>query len=314
MSNEIMKRWSQEDLERLVIYKQQGLTWEKINVHFPDQTPNSLRKTYYRYMDKEIVVPTAPKVLILDIETLPMEAYVWGLFDQNIGLEMIKTDWSILSFSAKWLGAPENEVMYYDTRNEDNIRDDSKLLTVIHSLLDECDVTITQNGIRFDIPKLNARFIKHGMKPPSSFRNIDTLRIAKRHFNFTSNKLAYMTEQLCTKYKKLDHSEFSGFKLWNECMKGNPKAFASMEEYNKYDVLSLEELYSILAPWDKTIRFSAFNEDTEERCTCGSTDIRLNGFIHTNTAMYERHTCKNCGKEYRGAKNVMTKANKQKLR
>lgn len=310
----IMKNWTEEDLERLVIYKQQGLTWEKINVHFPEETPNSLRKTYYRYKDKEIIVPTSAKVLLLDIETLPIEAYVWDLWDQNIGLDMIKTDWSILSFSAKWLGAPEDEIMYYDTRNEKDVRDDSKLLKVIHSLLCEADVTITQNGIRFDIPKLNARFLKHGMQPPSSFRNIDTMQIMKRKFKLTSNKLAYATDLLCTKYKKLDHSEFAGAKLWTECMKGNPKAFASMEKYNKYDVLSLEELYNKLAPWDKTIRFSAFNEDTEERCTCGSTDIRLNGFIHTNTAMYERHTCKNCGKEYRGAKNIMTKANKQKLR
>jgi DNA polymerase elongation subunit (family B) len=313
-SSEIMKNWTQEDLETLVILKQQGLTWEKINLQFPQETANSLRKTYYRYMNKEIIVPNAPKVLLVDIETLPMEAYVWGLFDQNIGLEMVKTDWSVLSFSAKWLGAPPEEIMYSDTRDEKNVRDDLKILKIIHSLLDEADVVITQNGIRFDIPKLNARFIRHGMQPPSSFRQIDTMRIAKRHFNFTSNKLAYMTELLCTKYKKLDHSEFSGFKLWNECMKGNIKAFKSMEEYNKYDVLSLEELYTKLAPWDKTIRFSAFNEDNEERCSCGSTDIKQKGFIYTNTAMYERHVCKNCGKEYRGAKNIMTKANKQKLR
>lgn len=310
----IMKNWTEEDLETLVILKQKGLTWEQINKQFPEQTPNSLRKTYYRYKDKEIVIPNAPKVLLLDIETLPIEAYVWDLWDQNISLDMIKEDWSILSFSAKWLGAPESEIMYYDTRNEDNIRDDRKLCEIIHGLLDECDITITQNGVRFDIPKLNARFIKHGMKPPSSFRNIDTMRIAKYKFKFTSNKLAYLTDLLCEKYKKLDHSEFAGFKLWSECLKRNPKAFASMEKYNKYDVLSLEEAYNKLAAWDKTIRFSAFNEDTEERCTCGSTDIRLNGFIHTNTAMYERHTCQNCGKEYRGAKNIMTKANKQKLR
>lgn len=314
MGTEIMKNWTDEDLEKLVIFKQQGLTWEMINIHFPNQTPNSLRKTYYRYMHKDIVIPTAPKVLILDIETLPMEAYVWGLFDQNIGLDMVKTDWSVLSFSAKWLGSPEKETMYYDTRNEKNVRDDKKILEIIHSLLNEADVVITQNGIRFDVPKLNARFLRHKMKPPSSFRNIDTLRIMKRHFQLTSNKLAYATELLCVKYKKQEHREFSGFKLWDECMKGNPEAFACMEKYNKYDVLSLEELYNILAPWDKTIRFSAFNEDMEERCTCGSQDIKLNGFIHTNTAMYERHTCRNCGKEYRGAKNIMTKANKNKLR
>lgn len=315
-----MKKMSEEQLEQLAKLRAEGKTWDQIAPSFPGHTANALRKTFYRNMEKpeKLVPKEAPKstakVLIVDIETLPMEAYIWGMYDQHIGLDMIKTDWSILSFSAKWLGAPAEEVMYYDTRNEENVRDDSKLLKIIHSLLDECDVAIHQNGIRFDIPKLNARFIKHGMKPPSSFRHIDTLRIAKRHFAFTSNKLAYMTELLCTKYKKLDHSEFSGFKLWNECMKGNLKAFKSMEEYNKYDVLSLEELYIKLQPWDKTIRWSAFNEDTEERCSCGSTEIKRNGYIYTNTAKYERHTCQVCGKEYRGSKNIMTKENKAKLR
>lgn len=307
------KKWTEEDLEKLVTLKMEGLTFKQITKYF-DATENALKKVYNRKKKETVKEKVSPKVLLLDIETLPIEAYVWDLFDQNIGLEMIKKDWSVLSFSAKWLGAPESEIMYYDTRNEKDVRDDSKILKIIHSLLCEADVAIHQNGIRFDIPKLNARFLKHKMHPPSSFRNIDTLRIMKRHFKLTSNKLAYATELLCTKYKKLSHSEFAGAKLWTECMKGNPKAFASMEKYNKYDVLSLEELYEILAPWDKTIRFSAFNEDTEERCTCGSTDIKKNGFIYTNTAMYQRYTCKNCGKEYKDPKNIMSKENKKKLR
>ena len=312
-----MKNWTEVDLEKLVLYKQQGLTWSQISNIFVGESPNALRKTYYRFLrleDNEEETFGSPKVLILDIESLPMEAYVWGLFDQNIGLEMIKEDWSVLSFSAKWLGAPSDEIMYYDTRNEDNVRNDKNLLKIIHGLLDECDVTITQNGIRFDIPKLNARFIKHGMKPPSSFRNIDTLRIAKRHFSFTSNKLAYMTDMLCVKYKKLDHSEFAGFKLWAECMKGNLKAFKSMEEYNKYDVLSLEELYNVLAPWDKTIQFSVFNENLEDRCSCGSTDIKEHGHAYTNTGKYLRYICKDCGKESRDTQNLLPKEKRKSLK
>jgi hypothetical protein len=45
-----------------------------------------------------------PRILFLDIETAPLQSYHWGLWDQNIGLEQIGTEWSILSFSAKWLG------------------------------------------------------------------------------------------------------------------------------------------------------------------------------------------------------------------
>jgi len=313
-----MKNWTQEDLERLVICRQEGMTWNQIHLIFVEHSPNALRKTYYRHMrlDENTVEETSstPKVLIFDIETAPMEAFVWGLFDQNIGLEMVKTDWSVLSFSAKWLGAPEDEVMYQDNRDIEDPRDDSKLLKTIHSLLDEADIVITQNGIRFDAPKLNARFVLNGMKPPSSYRHIDTLRIAKRNFNFTSNKLAYMTDKLCTKYKKLDHAEFSGFKLWAECLKHNPKAWNEMEKYNKYDVLSLEELYLILRPWDKTINFSVFNESLEDRCSCGSLHIEAKGFVYTNLAKYVRYVCKDCGKESRDAQNLLTKEKRKSIK
>lgn len=260
-------------------------------------------------------VNSRAKVLILDIETLPLEVFCWGLFDQNISLEMVKSDWTVLSFSAKWLGSPDNEVMYFDTQKEKDIRNDSNLLKIIHSLLDEADVALHQNGKRFDIPKLNARFIKHGMKPPSSFRHIDTLRIAKSKFKFTSNKLAYMTDQLCTKYKKLDHSEFSGMKLWLECMKGNPKAFASMKKYNIYDVLSLEELYHILAPWDSSINFDVFADDLDNRCSCGSNQFTpRKGYVYTNTGKFSSEICDVCGKEHISKVNLLSKEKKKSLR
>lgn len=254
------------------------------------------------------------KVLILDIETIPLTVYSWGLFDQTIGLDMIIEDWSILSFSAKWLGDSEDKIMYQDVSGESDYRNDYKLVKTLHSLLDEADVTISQNGVRFDIPKIQTRFLKYGMKPPSSFRNIDTLKIAKKHFSFTSNKLAYMTDLLCTKYKKLSHSEFSGFKLWSECLKGNKKAYASMKKYNSYDVLSLEELYYKLRAWDKTINFNIASDSMEDRCDCGSKDFKQKGFIYTNAAKYKRYICSNCGKEYRNPKNILSKTNKSKLR
>lgn len=315
MSNEIMKRWSQEDLERLVIYKQQGLTWEKINVHFPEQTPNSLRKTYYRYMDKEEVVIGTPKILILDLETAPILGYVWQLFDQNVALNQIHSDWYILSWSAKWLGSPETETMYEDQRNAANIEDDSEILKGLWKLVDEADIILTQNGKKFDEKKMNARFILNGFKPTSSFRHIDTLQLAKARFGFTSNKLEYMTDKLCTKYKKLDHSKFSGFKLWSECLKGNKEAWNEMEVYNRHDVLSLEELYLKLRPWDKiTPNFNVFNESEETYCACGSAEFHKNGYAYSNTGKYQRYTCKKCGAETKGKENLLSKEKRKSLR
>ena len=254
-----------------------------------------------------------PKILILDIETSPLELYGWQLFGEvNFGLNQVKKDWLVLSWAAKWLGSPESQVMYADLR--DGAKDDSGILSQIWQLLDEADIVITQNGIRFDIKKLNARFIQLGYPKPSSFRQIDTLRIAKKHFSFTSNKLAYMTDKLCTKYKKLDHAEFSGFDLWKECLAGNLRAWDCMRTYNSYDILSLEELYLILRSWDSSLNFNVYHDNLQNKCVCGSVDFKSHGYRYSNSGKFSRHICSSCGAEYVDKFNLLDKEKKKALK
>ena len=78
---------------------------------------------------------TQAKILTLDLETAPIQSYHWGLWDQNIGLNMIGTDWSILSYSAKWLH--DDRTMYKDTFLQRNQRKDLSLLKTVRNLLNE---------------------------------------------------------------------------------------------------------------------------------------------------------------------------------
>ena len=265
---------------------------------------------------KVIAAPkSSPKVLIFDIETAPIIAHVWGLWENNVGLNQIQADWHILSWSAKWLSDGPDKVMYQDQRGVKNIADDSKILKGIWDLLDEADIVITQNGKRFDQKKLNARFILSGFPPPSSFRHIDTQEIAKRHFAFTSNKLAYMTDKLCVKYKKqVNHGKFSGHELWTECLKDNMEAWKEMEHYNKYDVLSLEELYHKLIVWDSRINFNVYTDNLDVVCKCGSKDFMKNGFYYTNTSKFQKYRCKSCGSEHRDKNNLLSPEKKESLK
>lgn len=253
-----------------------------------------------------------PKILFLDIETAPILAYVWNLWDQDVGLNQIKSDWFILAWAAKWLGDPASKIIYRDQSRAKNIEDDSQILREMWKLLDEADIIVTQNGKAFDEKKLNARFILNGMKPPSSFKHIDTAQIAKKKFAFTSNRLEYMTDKLCTKYKKQKHLKFSGFELWKECLAGNKKAWKEMEKYNKYDVLSLEELYKKLIPWDNSINFSIYYEDSLDRiCSCGSKRFKKNGIKYTSVGKYQRYKCLDCGSEISGRSNLLSKEKKR---
>lgn len=261
-----------------------------------------------------------PKVLLFDIETAPILGYVWGLFDQNIGLNQVHSDWHLLSWSAKWhkgsngkVYGPHNKIMYMDQRKAKNVEDDKELLKGIWKLLDESDIVITQNGKKFDSKKLNARFILNGFKPPSSYKHIDTLQIARSKFGFTSNKLEYMTKALCSKYKKLSHKKFSGFELWKECLAGNIKAWKEMEAYNKVDVLSLEELYIKLQPWDSSFNPDLYNDNEVKTCACGSKELNKNGYAYTSKGKFQRYTCASCGAEVKSGSNLFSKEKRDSL-
>lgn len=256
-----------------------------------------------------------PKVLLFDIETAPMLGYVWSLWDNNISLDQLYKDWHVLSWCAKWLDDPPHKAMYADQRKAKNIEDDKKILKQIWKLLDEADIVIAQNGKAFDHKKLNARFVQNGMKPPSTYKIIDTLIIAKKHFAFTSNKLEYMSDKLCTKYRKLKHDKFPGFSMWLECMRGNKAAWREMEKYNRHDVLALEELYYKLIPWDDSINFNLYHDDADITCgACGHDKFKSKGYHYTSSGKYKRFKCKKCGKETRGKENLFSKEKKKSLR
>lgn len=251
-------------------------------------------------------VMKAPKILVFDIETAPILGRVWSLWNNNLGLNQIKNDWFMLSYAAKWVG--NDEVIYSDLRGAVKKENDYHLLTELWDLLNEADIVITQNGIRFDSKKVNARFVLNGFQPPSSYKHIDTLVIAKRIFGFTSNKLEYMTDKLCVTHKKLKHAKFAGFELWTECLADNIEAWKEMEAYNRNDVLSLEELYFILAAWDnKHPNFNLYQNPEEHACRCGSKDVVKYGYAYTQVSKFQRYRCKDCGAESRGRKNLFTK-------
>lgn len=250
-----------------------------------------------------------PKVLFLDIETAPILGFVWSLWQQDVGLNQIKQDWFILSWAAKWQGS--DQIIYKDQRNSRPIENDKRLLKPLWKLLDNADIIVTQNGKAFDEKKIKARFILNGMKPPSSFRHIDTKQLASKHFAFTSNKLEYMADKLGLKHKKLKHAKFHGFELWRECLAKNKEAWDEMEKYNKHDVLVLEELYERLSPWDTSVNWNVYHNREDFVCQCGHPAFMRYGYAYSNSGKFQRYKCKRCGAEYRDKTNMLT-INKRK--
>lgn len=240
------------------------------------------------------------KVLVFDIETSPVSALVWGVWKQNIPPKMIDQTWNILSYAAKWLD--DDDIYYNDLRYEEesNYTDDIVLLMELHKLINEADVLVAHNGDRFDIPRLNTRFIRAGLDPIHRVQSVDTCKIARRVFDFEHNSLEFMTTQLLPEeYHKRKSQKFHGVDLWLECLAGNMEAWNEMQDYNEQDVIALEALYKRLRAWDdRHPVMSNFEEHPPVLPTCRvckSTDLQRRGFQHTRTMKYQRYRCNDCG-------------------
>lgn len=229
--------------------------------------------------------------MILDIETAPNIAYVWGAFKQNVGADFFIEPTYMMSCASKWLG--EDEIFYEDTQHQT----EDQLLEHVVGKLDEADFVVAHNGARFDLPRIRGRCLVNGVKPYSPVKVIDTLLIARREFGFTMNSLKYLAKILGCEDKS-SHAKFPGFELWLECLKRNPEAWAEMKAYNIQDIVTLEEIYIMMRPYSSThVNVNTGDEDNEElSCTrCGSHNLHKRGFYHTNVAKNQRYQCQDCG-------------------
>lgn len=247
---------------------------------------------------------STPKILTLDIETAPITAYTWGLFKQNIGLNQIKTDWHLLAYAAKWYD--EEKVIYEDNRRAKDVTDDKRLVKGLAALLRKADIVVTQNGEQFDLKKINARAVIHGLPPIKPCASTDILKEGRKVFSFTSHKLEYVADKINKKYKKLKHNKYPGFELWSAILKGDQQAWKEMEIYTKYDVLSTEEIYTTIQGWIATQAISSFNDEAVMQCRCGSKKLRKEGFAYTPAGKYQIYLCLKCGKWPRSPFNLLS--------
>ena len=231
------------------------------------------------------------KVLLIDIETSPNLGYCWGKYEQDI--IKFEKEWSIISFSYKWLGDKETTVLalpdfpLYKTDKAS----DKDIIRKIWDVLDQCDICIGQNLDRFDIRKINSRFVVNGLTPPSPYKTVDTLKIAKKYFGFNSNKLNDLGNYLGVGQK----ANTGGFQLWLDCAAGNKEAWKKMKKYNKQDVVLLEKVYLKLRPWLSNHPNVSVLKPVTSCFTCGSDKVQRRGYSYSKMSKYQRYQCCACG-------------------
>jgi DNA polymerase elongation subunit (family B) len=233
---------------------------------------------------------TKPSVLFLDIETFPLLAHVWEVYEAN-ALDVV-THSVIACFSAKWQdGAHITKALPDYPKYKAGSEDDKAIVAELRDLLDEADIVVWQNGNKFDRKKINVRILKHGIQPPSPYQQVDTLTVARSQFGFPSKKLDAMGEYLGIGRK----AHTGGYILWQKCMNGDMTAWRTMKRYNKQDVVLLESVYDRFLPWMVNHPNHGAYTGISSCPKCGSTKMQARGRQVAATRTYHRYQCMACG-------------------
>lgn len=185
------------------------------------------------------------KILYLDIETAPNIGWFWGCsFKTSITPEQIIKERFIIMVSYKWKGNKKVHNLSVNLRD----MSDKKVLSKLAKVLEKADLVVTHNGDRFDLKWINTRMLYHGLQPIQQYKSEDTLKIAKKYFNFQSNRLNYIANLLGIG-NKLDTG---GIRLWLDIvLEKCPKALKKMIRYCDQDVRLLERVHNALSHYHK---------------------------------------------------------------
>lgn len=260
-----------------------------------DSVLRYIRKAKKVFRDKfDDDVSEVPKVLFFDIETSMMEGRFWSLWKQNIdAVKQVTKRSQIICYSAKWLG--QDEIMHDCCTVEEMLSvDDSRVSTSLWKLLDECEVAVAHNLIKFDRRKANTFFLLNGLNPPSPYKLIDTLQSVKKEFAFPSNRMDAINDMLGLTRKR----DTGGIDLWNGCMDGDQESLDKMQYYCDGDIISLEDTYFAIAPWFRgNVNFAVFNNTEKDMCShCGSHNVELTDKKYcTTVSRFPVFRCNKCG-------------------
>lgn len=222
----------------------------------------------------------AKSILLVDLETKPNLAHIWGKYEQN-ALDIVE-ERDIICYAWKWLGKKKvNVICSYDLPEKE-------FFNKLHELFDKAEVIIGQNLDQFDIKVANTAFLKHKLKPPSPYRTIDTLKIARSKFFFNSNHLNDLGIFLGVGKKV----ETGGYKLWKGYLEKDKRSIALMKKYNQQDITLLEAVYHKLKAWGNTTSLS----EGMSCPACGSYNLQSRGWNITQAYMSKRFQCQDCGK------------------
>lgn len=234
------------------------------------------------------------KILMYDLEMSPNLQWAYGVYQPYI--QRVEQYGSILSFSYAWFEHGKKPVIKHESLVTVPVKmgtSPNKALTLIlRDLMDEADVVMAHNAYGFDNKTANALFAKHDIDPPSPYKTIDTLRIARAHFRYPGgNRLTDVARYLGVGTK----TKTTVADLWYDCLKGSAKAWKLLKEYNNQDIVLLHGIYLKMLPFIKNHPNLGDIVQADGVCPKCLGDVRPYGSSARRNGRVVAYKCNQCG-------------------
>jgi hypothetical protein len=233
-----------------------------------------------------------PKICLLDIETAPALAWVWGNSKYEQDVIEFEKPWQMLSFAYKWLG--EKKVICHTLPDfAPPGKAHETLIRRLWDIFDIADIIVAHNA-KYDVGRALAKFAVYDLPPPSPYKVVCTYQLSKK-FGFSSRKL----DDLCMELgigRKLPHQ---GKNTWFACMAGDKGAWRTMKRYNCHDVSPLlEGIYLKFRPYAANHPNLSHYSRLDVCPVCQSGHIKNTGFNYLASGKRQRRTCLDCGHRF----------------
>jgi hypothetical protein len=249
------------------------------------------------------------KTLVVDIERLPGRARVqhrgltvegdfWDLsgWKHVIGRRIHADDvleWpSTVCVAAKWY---ETGKRLFFAAWDDGGAD--AMYEAAFALYNEADIAITYNGVGFDNRHLTSGWTERAMGRPSTWRDVDLLRVARQSQGWESKTLDSVCKRLGIDAKNDKYDVATA----RAAMAGNVAAQRKLKRYNANDVDITAAVYERLLPFVKSHPHVAPSLGLERpTCPrCGSTDVQRVGTYTPGVFNYPEYRCNICTGPFR---------------
>jgi hypothetical protein len=261
-----------------------------------------------------------PKILIYDIETTPLKAWIWRCGEQVVRHNQLDhgyNEYRISTIAYKWL---QDKKVHVLTAEDKISRFDEEVK--------KADIIIGKNSDRFDVKHINTQRLLQGLPPMPQWldSNDDLEKQMRRFFAFPSMSLDYISQifglggkvkmefqdwidienmkllkKLFIENKDLSYSQRKNisFALFGSdhlsILKAGDKALDKMVFYNKKDVKDTEKALLKVLPHIKLKHNAATANDGKGCITCGSLALAPLKVIIKGKTKYQQFECLNHG-------------------